>query len=71
MGGRCSMYRSTIRASSAQTFGHRPRASKAMHRAWPFDVSADGRLLLLERTISKGAPLAVVKNWREELKEEP
>jgi eukaryotic-like serine/threonine-protein kinase len=29
----------------------------------PFDVSADGRLLLLERTISKGVPLAVVKNW--------
>jgi len=32
----------------------------------PFDVSADGRLLLLERTISKGVPLAVVKNWRKE-----
>jgi eukaryotic-like serine/threonine-protein kinase len=29
----------------------------------PFDVSADGRLLLLERTISRGVPLAVVKNW--------
>ena len=29
----------------------------------PFDVSADGRLLLLERTINKGVPLAVVKNW--------
>jgi eukaryotic-like serine/threonine-protein kinase len=35
----------------------------------PFDVSADGRLLLLERTISKGVPLAVVKNWQEELKQ--
>jgi Tol biopolymer transport system component len=35
----------------------------------PFDVSADGRLLLLERTISRGVPLAVVKNWREELKQ--
>ena len=30
----------------------------------PFDVSADGRLLLLERTINQGAPLAVVTNWR-------
>jgi Tol biopolymer transport system component len=29
----------------------------------PFDVSADGRLLLLERTINQGAPLAVVTNW--------
>ena len=29
----------------------------------PFDVSADGRLLVLERTINQGAPLAVVTNW--------
>ena len=30
----------------------------------PFDISADGRLLLLERTINQGAPLAIVTNWR-------
>jgi serine/threonine-protein kinase len=30
----------------------------------PFDVAADGRVLLLERTISQGVPLAVVTNWR-------
>jgi hypothetical protein len=30
----------------------------------PFDVSADGRLLLLERTVNQGVPLAVVTNWR-------
>jgi Tol biopolymer transport system component len=29
----------------------------------PFDVSADGRLLLLERTINQSAPLAIVTNW--------
>jgi hypothetical protein len=29
----------------------------------PFDVSADGRVLLLERTINQGAPLAIVTNW--------
>jgi hypothetical protein len=28
----------------------------------PFDVSADGRLLLLERTINQGVRLAVVTN---------
>jgi hypothetical protein len=30
----------------------------------PYDVSADGRLLLLERTITRAAPLAVITNWR-------
>ena len=30
----------------------------------PFDVTADGRLLLLERTINRGAPLSIVTNWR-------
>jgi hypothetical protein len=29
----------------------------------PFDVTADGRILLLERTI-QGAALSVVTNWR-------
>jgi serine/threonine-protein kinase len=29
----------------------------------PFDATADQRLLLLERTISHGVPLAVVANW--------
>jgi serine/threonine-protein kinase len=30
----------------------------------PFDVAADGRLLLLERTINQSAPLAVITNWQ-------
>jgi Tol biopolymer transport system component len=30
----------------------------------PFDVAADGRILLLERTINQSAPLAVITNWR-------
>jgi Tol biopolymer transport system component len=30
----------------------------------PFDVAADGRLLVLERTITAGAPLVLVVNWR-------
>ena len=30
----------------------------------PFDVAADGRLLVLERTITQGAPLVLVANWR-------
>jgi Tol biopolymer transport system component len=30
----------------------------------PFDVAADGRVLVLERTINRGVPLAVVTNWR-------
>ena len=33
----------------------------------PFDVSADGRLLLLERTISHRAPLVVEMNWVAEM----
>jgi hypothetical protein len=30
----------------------------------PFDVSSDGRVLLLERTIDERLQLAVVTNWR-------
>ena len=30
----------------------------------PFDVAADGRLVVLERTITQGAPLVLVANWR-------
>ena len=30
----------------------------------PFDVASDGRLLLLERTITQGIPLAIITNWR-------
>ena len=30
----------------------------------PFDVAKDGRLLVLERTISQGVPLAIITNWR-------
>ena len=30
----------------------------------PFDVAADGRVLVLERTINRGVPLAIVTNWR-------
>jgi hypothetical protein len=30
----------------------------------PFDVAADGRLLLLERTITQGIPLAIITDWR-------
>ncbi len=30
----------------------------------PFDVAADGRLLVLERTINQSVPLAIIMNWR-------
>jgi eukaryotic-like serine/threonine-protein kinase len=30
----------------------------------PFDVAEDGRLLVLERTITQGIPLAIITNWR-------
>jgi Tol biopolymer transport system component len=30
----------------------------------PFDITDDGRLLLLERTVNQGARLAVITNWR-------
>lgn len=30
----------------------------------PFDVAADGRLMVLERTITQGAPLVLEANWR-------
>jgi Tol biopolymer transport system component len=30
----------------------------------PFDVTADGRVLVLERTINQTAPLTVIMNWR-------
>lgn len=30
----------------------------------PFDVTANGRLLVLERTITQGSPLVLVANWR-------
>jgi Tol biopolymer transport system component len=30
----------------------------------PFDVAADGRLVVLERTITQGAPLVLVADWR-------
>lgn len=30
----------------------------------PFDITEDGRMLLLERTINQGARLAVITNWR-------
>ena len=30
----------------------------------PFDVTADGRALVLERTITQSAPLVLVANWR-------
>jgi serine/threonine protein kinase/Tol biopolymer transport system component len=29
----------------------------------PYDATADGRLLVLERTINQAAPLAIVSNW--------
>jgi hypothetical protein len=29
----------------------------------PFDVTADGRVLLLERTVNQAAPLVMVANW--------
>jgi len=29
----------------------------------PFDTTMDGRILLLERTITRGVPLAVITNW--------
>jgi eukaryotic-like serine/threonine-protein kinase len=29
----------------------------------PFDTTIDGRILLLERTITRGVPLAVITNW--------
>jgi Tol biopolymer transport system component len=30
----------------------------------PFDVAADGRVLVMERTINRSAPLTIVTNWR-------
>jgi hypothetical protein len=33
----------------------------------PFDVTAEGRLLVLERTVSQGVPLVGVINWMTEL----
>jgi hypothetical protein len=33
----------------------------------PFDVTADSRLLMLERTISQGVPLVIHMNWAAEL----
>jgi len=30
----------------------------------PYDVAKDGRVLVLERTINQGVPLAIITNWR-------
>jgi eukaryotic-like serine/threonine-protein kinase len=62
-----SIIRADVRTSAAGVESDLPRVSVEIPvmpvARSPFDVSADGRLLLLERTINKGAPLAVVKNW--------
>jgi hypothetical protein len=62
-----SIMRADVRTSAAGFDNDLPRVSVEIPvmpvARSPFDVSADGRLLLLERTISKGVPLAVVKNW--------
>jgi Tol biopolymer transport system component len=31
----------------------------------PFDVTADGRVILLERTVSQSVPLAIITDWRQ------
>jgi Tol biopolymer transport system component len=62
-----SIMRVDVRTSGAGVESEVPRVSAQIPvmpvARSPFDVSADGRLLLLERTISKGVPLAVVKDW--------
>ena len=62
-----SIMRAEVRTSAAGVESDPPRVAveipvMSVARS-PFDVAADGRLLLLERTINKGVPLAVVKNW--------
>jgi Tol biopolymer transport system component len=62
-----SIIRTEIQTSAAGLESNQPQVSvripvMPVSRS-PFDVTADGRLLLLERTINQGAPLAVVKNW--------
>ena len=63
-----SILRAEIRTGTAGfesdapgVFGRIPVMSVARS---PFDVSADGRVLVLERTINRSVPLAVVTNWR-------
>jgi Tol biopolymer transport system component len=63
-----SILRAAVRPSDAgfesdapKVFGQIPVMPVA--RA-PFDVSSDGRVLVLERTINRGAPLALVTNSR-------
>lgn len=62
-----SILRADVRPSAAGFESDLPRVAVQIPvmpvARSPFDVAADGRLLLLERTISKGVPLAVVKNW--------
>jgi Tol biopolymer transport system component len=62
-----SIIRADVRASPAGFESDVPRVAVEIPvmpvARSPFDVAADGRLLLLERTINKGIPLAVVKNW--------
>ena len=62
-----SILRADVRTSAAGVESDQPRVLleipvMSVARS-PFDVAADGRLVLLERTINKGVPLAVVKNW--------
>jgi hypothetical protein len=62
-----SVMRAGVRTSGTGFESNVPRVSAEISvmpvARSPFDVSADGRLLLLERTINKGVPLAVVTNW--------
>jgi Tol biopolymer transport system component len=62
-----SVMRVDVRSSSAGFESDTPRVAAEIPlmpvARSPFDVAADGRLLLLERTINQGAPLAIVTNW--------
>jgi hypothetical protein len=51
----------TFENDAPQTFADIPVMS--VTRA-PFDVAKDGRLIVLERTITQGVPLAIITNWR-------
>ncbi len=63
-----SIMRSDVRVGAAGFESDPPRMFAEINlmpvARSPFDVSADGRVMLLERTIDQGVPLAVIANWR-------
>ena len=62
-----SVMRADVRTSSESFESDTPRVASQISlmagARSPFDVSADGRILALERTINRDADLAVVTNW--------